>query len=159
MDSLPAAKIKRTLLVGVAAKSDYVIKALTSELIKALGAVSGDIDSDFPQYLSGPGIDKGGLGAGRKGFDPVSQEMIGNSFRHLGAAGIGSAKKKDPFFIHILLKYPHTRIISEKKLCTAFVPAEFIEFCPIGYRSFCKRKAFTKSVQQLLLKYIPIVQQ
>ena len=97
--------------------------------------VAGYVDTDLPQYLDGPRIDKRGLGPGGEGLETVTKEMIGDSFRHLGPAGVRSAEKEG-FFFHLCLQQSllirigriHIRLLLflPDNLFTGYEPIAFI---------------------------------
>jgi hypothetical protein len=95
MDPLHNSEKERALFVGRTTEGNDVVKPLSGELVQNLGAMSGDVDPNLRQNLTGQRIDPRGLGAGGKRLEAVAQVVINEPFGHPGAAEIVSAEEQD----------------------------------------------------------------
>jgi len=95
VNALRAADEEGAGFIGVAAEGNDMVEILTLELCQGFGTMMGNVDAQFEQHPGGQRINPRGFGSGGKGFAVVSQIVVGQSFGHLGAAGIVGAEKED----------------------------------------------------------------
>ena len=85
MHPLHPSEEERTLLIGRSAEGDDIIETLVGELIKCLGILVRDVDSQLCQDLDGYGIDPGCFRPGGIRLKTITKVFIYKTFCHLGS--------------------------------------------------------------------------